>query len=128
MAHSVPLGTGRRRPAVAPLYDPGISPDGSEIAFASGGDIWTAPAAGGVAHLLISDPATESRPVYSPDGKTLAFVSTRTGNGDIYIFDFATGQVRRLTFDDAHRPTQCVVARQPLDLFLHREPRYFRPK
>jgi Tol biopolymer transport system component/C-terminal processing protease CtpA/Prc len=86
---------------VAPLYDPGVSPDGSEIAFVSGGDIWTVPAAGGVAHLLISDPATESRPVYSPDGKRLAFVSTRTGNGDIYIFDFATGQVRRLTFDDA---------------------------
>jgi len=86
---------------VAPLYDPGISPDGSEIAFVSGGDIWTVSAAGGAAHLLISHPATESRPVYSPDGKQLAFVSTRTGGGDIYIFTFATGEVRRLTFDDA---------------------------
>ncbi|HLW98678.1 MAG TPA: S41 family peptidase [Candidatus Acidoferrales bacterium] len=86
---------------VAPLYDPGISPDGSEIAFVSGGDIWTVPAAGGAAHLLISHPATESRPVYSPDGKQLAFVSTRTGGGDIYIFTFTTSEVRRLTFDDA---------------------------
>ena len=88
--------------AAAPLYDPGVSPDGSEIAFVSGSDIWTVPAAGGDAHLLISNPATESRPVYSPDGKRLAFVSTRTGNGDIYIFEFATGAVRRLTFDDAN--------------------------
>jgi tricorn protease len=87
--------------AVRPLYDPGISPDGNEIAFVSGGDIWTAPATGGDAHLLISNPATESRPVYSPDGKQLAFVSTRTGGGDIYVFSFATGEVRRMTFDDA---------------------------
>ena len=87
--------------AIRPLYDPGISPDGSEIAFVSGGDIWTARATGGDAHLLISNPATESRPVYSPDGKQLAFVSTRTGGGDIYVFTFATGDVRRMTFDDA---------------------------
>lgn len=90
-----------RSAGIAPLYDPGISPDGSEIAFVSGGDIWTVPASGGAAHLLISHPATESRPVYSPDGKQLAFVSTRTGGGDIYLFTFATGEVRRLTFDDA---------------------------
>ncbi len=87
--------------AVRPLYDPGISPDGSEIAFISGGDIWTVPATGGTAHLLVSHPATESRPVYSPDGKQLAFVSARTGGGDIYVFTFATGELRRLTFDDA---------------------------
>ena len=42
---------------------PAVSPDGREIAFASGGDIWTVPAAGGDAHLLISDPAEESRPL-----------------------------------------------------------------
>ncbi len=90
-----------RAAAVRPLYDPGISPDGSEVAFVSGGDIWTAPIAGGDARLLISNPATESRPVYSPDGKQLAFVSTRTGGGDIYVFTFATGEVRRMTFDDA---------------------------
>ena len=87
--------------AIAPMYDPGVSPDGSEIAFVSGGDIWTVPAVGGAAHILISNPATESRPVYSPDGKYLAFVSTRTGGGDIYLFTFATGAVRRITFDDA---------------------------
>src|SRR6266436_332333 len=59
--------------------EPAISPDGSEIAFVSGGDIWTVPAAGGEARLLVSHPATESRPMYSPDGKRLAFISRRTG-------------------------------------------------
>ena len=62
--------------------EPAISPDHSEIAFTSGGDIWTVPATGGQARLLVSHPATESRPLYSPDGAKLAFVSTRTGNGD----------------------------------------------
>src|ERR1700744_5987458 len=86
-----------------PYYaDPAISPDGSEIAFSSGGDIWTVPAAGGEAHLLISDPAFDSNPIYSPDGKYLAFNSTRTGNGDIYIFNLKTNELKRLTFDDGN--------------------------
>lgn len=82
--------------------DPGISPDGSEIAFISGGDIWTVPAKGGEARLLVSHPATESAPHYSPDGKYLAFTSTRTGNGDVYVLTFATGELKRLTFDDSN--------------------------
>ncbi len=81
--------------------EPAISPDGAEIAFVSGGDIWTVPAVGGEAHLLVSHPANESRPLYSPDGSRLAFVSTRTGNGDIYILTLNTGDLRRLTFDDS---------------------------
>jgi tricorn protease len=86
-----------------PYYsDPGISPDGSTIAFSSGGDIWTVPAAGGEARLLISHPAYESRPIYSPDGKWLAFNSNRTGNGDIYLLNLATSELRRLTYDDGN--------------------------
>jgi Tol biopolymer transport system component len=81
--------------------EPALSPDRSEIAFVSGGDIWTAPAGGGEARLLVSHAANESRPLYSPDGKRLAFVSTRTGNGDVYLLTFETGELKRLTFDDA---------------------------
>ncbi len=82
--------------------EPSVAPDRAEIAFVSGGDIWTAPLAGGEAHLLIAHAANESRPLYSPDGKRLAFGSTRTGGGDIYIYTFATGEVRRLTWDDGN--------------------------
>ena len=88
---------------LAPSYaasEPGISPDGQEISFASGGDIWTVPANGGQARLLVSHDATERRPLYSPDGQHLAFMSTRTGGGDIYILTFASGALRRLTSDD----------------------------
>ncbi len=82
--------------------EPAISPDGSEIAFVSGGDIWTVPAAGGEARLLVSHPANESRPLFSPDGRRLAFVSARTGSGDIYVLTLDTGDLKRLTFDDSN--------------------------
>ena len=80
--------------------EPSLSPDRKEIAFVSGGDIWTVPATGGVAALLVSHPANEARPLYSPDGRYLAFVSSRTGSGDIYLLTLATGDLKRLTFDD----------------------------
>jgi tricorn protease len=93
----VPLSTLAPLPSFA---EPGISPDGREIAFVSGGDIWTVAAAGGDAHLLVSHAANESRPLFSPDGTRLAFVSDRTGGGDIYVLALESGDVRRLTFDD----------------------------
>jgi tricorn protease len=95
-------GRGSGDVSLTSFAEPAISPDRSEIAFASGGDIWTVPVSGGEARLLISHPATESRPLYSPDGRKLAFVSTRTGNGDIYLLTFQTGEIKRLTFDDAN--------------------------
>src|SRR5882757_2063493 len=82
------------------LTEPALCPTRPEIAFVSGGDIWVAPAKGGEAHLLISHPADESRPLYSPDGAKLVFISTRTGNGDIYVLTLASGELKRLTFDD----------------------------
>src|ERR1700727_2626468 len=82
------------------LSDPAISPDGKEISFVSGGDIWTVASGGGEAHLLVTHPATESRPLYSPDGTKLAFVSTRTGSGDIYLLTLATGELTRMTYSD----------------------------
>ncbi len=101
ITHEVIAQSGLRDPAPRPsLAEPSLSPDGSEIAFVSGGDIWTVPARGGDARLLISHEANESRPLYSPDGTRVAFVSTRTGNGDIYVLTLATSQLRRITFDD----------------------------
>ncbi len=87
--------------AARPYFtEPALSPDRKEIAFVSGGDIWTVPATGGAASLLVSHTANEARPLYSPDGRQLAFISSRTGNGDIYVLTFSTGDVKRLTFDD----------------------------
>jgi len=88
-------------PAVPSYSEPSLSPDGSEIAFVSGGDIWTVPARGGDARLLVADAADESRPLYSPDGSRIAFVSTRSGAGDIYVLSLASGATERITYDDA---------------------------
>ena len=82
------------------MTEPSISPDRKEIAFVSGGDIWAVPAEGGSAHLLVSHQAAESRPMFSPDGTRLAFVSNRTGSGDIYVLDLRSGGLTRVTFDD----------------------------
>src|SRR3712207_5690019 len=91
----------QREPEPRPyFYEPSVSPDRKEIAFVSGGDIWTVPSVGGEARLLVSHPATESRPLYSPDGRRMAFVSTRTGNGDVYVLDFGSADLRRMTYDD----------------------------
>ncbi len=90
-----------RPPATKVAFsEPAISPDRREIAFVAGGDIWTVAATGGEARLLVSHAAYDSRPLYSPDGSRLAFMSTRTGNGDIYVLQLATGELRRITFDD----------------------------
>src|SRR5205085_4002428 len=100
-AAAAPAAQAPARAAVAYFSEPAVSPDHSEVAFVSGGDIWTAPLNGGEARLLVSHAAGESRPLYSPDGKKLAFVSTRTGNGDIYVLALDTGELQRLTFDEA---------------------------
>ncbi|HEU5219199.1 MAG TPA: DPP IV N-terminal domain-containing protein, partial [Gemmatimonadales bacterium] len=91
-----------QEPAALPSFaTPGISPDGAEIAFVNGGDIWTVPVAGGEARLLISHPGIESRPLYSPDGAELAFTSTRAGTPDVWVLTLASGSLRRLTYEDA---------------------------
>jgi tricorn protease len=95
---SVFAQAGASKPSLA---TPALSPDGKEVAFASGGDIWVAPSGGGEAHLLVSGPAEESRPLYSPDGTRLAFQSTRTGANDIYILTLASGTLQRITYSDA---------------------------
>lgn len=96
------FGAANAQKAVPYLTEPAISVDRAEIALVSGGDIWTVAANGGAAQLLVSHPATESRPLYAPNGKILAFGSTRTGNGDIYTLNLENGEVVRVTFDDAN--------------------------
>jgi Tol biopolymer transport system component/C-terminal processing protease CtpA/Prc len=84
------------------LYQPTVSPDGSEIAFVSGGDIWTVLSTGGAARILVAHAADESAPLYSPDGTRLAFVSNRAGDNDIYVMDLTFGTVMRLTYGDGN--------------------------
>ncbi len=81
--------------------EPSLSPDGTEIVFVSGGDIWSAPGTGGEARLLVADKGFKSRPLFSPDFKYLTFTSTQTGNGDVYKLELSSGEITRITFDDS---------------------------
>ncbi len=100
---TAPQAVAPAAPQPVPYFtEPAVSPGRTEIAFVSGGDIWTVPLAGGEARLLVSHAANESRPVYAPDGRHLAFTSNRTGGGDIYVLAFDTGELRRVTFDDSN--------------------------
>lgn len=99
--HVVAFGAARPTGAATPSFaQPAISPNGLEIAFVSGGDIWVVPAGGGDARLLVAHAANEERPLYSPDGTRVAFMSNRAGSPDIWVLTLATGQVARVTWDD----------------------------
>ena len=74
-----------------------ISPDGSLIAFAYKGDIWTVPTAGGQAKQLTTHPAFDSYPVWSPDSRHIAFASTREGSFDVWLMPREGGEPHRLT-------------------------------
>ena len=88
------------------LRDAGISPDGKTIAFTYKGDIFTVPVSGGEARQLTSDEAYDSKPIWTPDGKRIAFRSDRLGSDDIFIMNATGGNVVRLTTSS--------VAEQPL--------------
>ncbi|MHC1703833.1 MAG: S41 family peptidase [Tenuifilaceae bacterium] len=75
-----------------------ISPDGQTIVFTFKGDLYSVPSAGGVAHALTFHPAYDYMPVWSHDGKSIAFASDRYGNFDIYIISAEGGEPKRLTF------------------------------
>ena len=76
---------------------PAMSPDGSLIAFSFKGDIYTVPTNGGRALQITTHPSHDTRPVWSPDGKLLAFASDRMGSMDIYVVDKEGGIPKRLT-------------------------------
>ena len=78
-----------------------LSPDGQTIAFSYQGDLFTVPATGGEARQLTTHPGQDTRPVWSPDGKQLAFASDREGQFDIYLIDKEGGEPKRLTTHSA---------------------------
>jgi tricorn protease len=77
---------------------PSLNQNGSLISFSFQGDIWTVPANGGKALRLTVHEAYESNPVFSPDGKSIAFSGARYGNNDIFTIPTDGGAPKRLTF------------------------------
>ena len=83
------------------LRYPSISPDGKSVVFSYGGDLYIVGSEGGEAKKLTSHQAYDYAPVWSPDGKTIAFASDRFGNFDIYTISVKGGVPERLTTNSA---------------------------
>jgi tricorn protease len=80
------------------LRYPSISPDGQKIIFTYKGDLYSVPASGGTAMPLTFHAAQDFMPVWSRDGKTIAFASDRFGNFDVFIMPSEGGEATRLTY------------------------------
>lgn len=83
------------------LRYPSISPDGKTIVFTYKGDLYKVAASGGTATPLTMHEAHDFMPVWSNDGKTIAFASDRYGNFDVYTISINGGEAKRITYHSA---------------------------
>ncbi|HKB03846.1 MAG TPA: PDZ domain-containing protein [Gemmataceae bacterium] len=74
---------------------------GRHIAFVYADDLWVADLDGKNPRRLTADGGSESNPVFSPDGQTIAFSGQYEGNTDVYIVPVAGGTPARLTWHPA---------------------------
>ncbi len=81
------------------LEQPAISKD--LIAFSYAGDLWTVPRAGGRAWRLTTGVGIESQPIFSPDGRTIAFTGEYDGNTDVFTIPATGGIPKRITYHPA---------------------------
>src|ERR1044072_1179473 len=97
----VPFGAAMGQDNPLWLRYPAISPDGQTLLFEYKGDIWSVPSAGGNAVPLTLSESYEFAPVWSHDGKSVAFASDRYGNFDVFVMPSDGGEAKRLTYHSA---------------------------
>src|ERR1700682_4654612 len=88
------------------VAEPQISSDGKWVAYTvttpdmdanrGASNIWIVSTAGG-AEIQLTRSGHDSSPVWSPDGKTLAFLSSRNGSSQVYLLSMDGGEAHPLT-------------------------------
>jgi tricorn protease len=109
----------------APLWlrYPAISPDGQTILFEYKGDIYSVSASGGTAVPLTLSESYEFAPVWSHDGRSIAFASDRYGSFDVFVMPASGGEARRLTFHSADEvPSTFSPDDKAVDFAAYRQP------
>jgi dipeptidyl aminopeptidase/acylaminoacyl peptidase len=89
------------------VSDPQLSPEGRWVAYTVStpsladnrgvARIWLANVATGETRQLTQGPGSDRSPRWSPDGRTLAFISSRQGGPQIWLLSPAGGEARKLT-------------------------------
>jgi tricorn protease len=103
-----------------------------KIAFAYGDDIWVANSDGTSPRRLTSHPGEEKNPVFSPDGKHIAFTGIYDGNDDVYVIPTAGGAPTRLTWHPGpdlvrgFAPDGKVLFTSPRAVFSRRHTQLFK--
>ncbi|MHB8501614.1 MAG: S9 family peptidase [Candidatus Acidiferrales bacterium] len=97
-----------------------ISPDGKWVAYTvttpdldanrNESNIWIVPATGG-ASVQLTQSGHDSSPVWSPDGKMVAFLSSRSGNSQVYLLSMDGGEAQQFT----HLSTGADIVKWSLD-------------
>src|SRR5690606_38945562 len=64
-----------------------VSPDGGTVVFDVLGDLYAMPIAGGEARRITSGLAYDMQPRYSPDGRTIAYISDAGGAHNVWLMD-----------------------------------------
>ena len=99
IANDLITGRNQLKDASKFINSSSISSDGKRIAFDARGDVWTVPAKTGITRNITQTKGVHNRDVaWSPDGKTISFISDRTGEDEIFIAkQDGTGDVIQLT-------------------------------
>jgi len=96
-----PLRTKWQPPAEAPaplrpVLSPTMSPDGRRLVVMAAGFLWEQPTGSGVARQIAQGDAFTRDPVFSPDGRNLAFVASEYGKRELRVYDLETRRTKTL--------------------------------
>ena len=74
-----------------------VSPDGGSIVFDLVGDLYVLPITGGAARRITSGTLWDCMPRFSPDGKSIAFISDRSGSDNLWVVNIDGSGARVIT-------------------------------